>query len=195
MMRIITGSARGAKLIAPAGELTRPTAERTKEAVFSMLQNELADRRVLDLFGGSGQMGLEALSRGAAHAVFVDHERSAIDAITKNAAHTRLSHKAEILRADSVGFLRSYRGAPFHLIFLDPPYAGGIVPQCLALIAEKKMLLAGGIIVCETGDPDAVFADNTALQVQYTVLRRSRYGVAHICLLTPSESAETEGTL
>ena len=118
-MRIITGSARGAKLIAPAGELTRPTAERTKEAVFSMLQNELAGRRVLDLFGGSGQMGLEALSRGAALAVFVDHERSAIDAITKNAAHTRLSHKAEILRADSVGFLRSYRGEPFHLIFLD----------------------------------------------------------------------------
>ena len=195
MMRIITGSARGAKLIAPAGELTRPTAERTKEAVFSMLQNEVAERRVLDLFGGSGQMGLEALSRGAVHAVFVDHERAAIDAITKNAAHTRLSHKAEILRADSVGFLRSYRGEPFHLIFLDPPYAGGIVPQCLALIAEKKMLSKGGIVVCETGDPEAVFSDNAALQAQYTVLRRSRYGVAHICLLTPCEATVQEGAL
>lgn len=195
MMRIITGSAKGAKLMAPAGELTRPTAERTKEAVFSMLQNELAGRRVLDLFGGSGQMGLEALSRGASHAVFVDHDRAAIEVIIKNAAHTRLSDKAEILRADAIGFLKSYRGTPFHLIFLDPPYAGGIVPQCLALIAEKNLLLAGGVVVCETGDPDAVFGENTVLQEKYTVLRRSRYGVAHISLLSPCASAELEGEL
>lgn len=193
MMRVITGVAKGAKLIAPAGELTRPTAERTKEAVFSMLQYEMTGRRVLDLFGGSGQMGLEALSRGAASAVFVDHDKSAIDAITKNAAHTKLSDKAQIVRGDAVGFLNSYHGAPFHLIFLDPPYALDLVPKCLCVIAKRGLLSAGGIVVCETGTPDAVFAGDAALEAQFACLRRARYGVAHITLLSPYIKEKAEG--
>ncbi len=190
MMRIITGSARGAKLIAPAGENTRPTAERTKEAVFSMLQYEFTGRRVLDLFGGSGQMGLEALSRGAESAVLVDLEKAAIDVMTKNAAHTKLADRAKICRAEALTFLKTYRGAPFHLIFLDPPYAAGLMPQSLALIAAGGLLAGGGIIVCETGDPAAVFNGDAALEAHFEILRRSRYGAAHICLLTPRASAE-----
>ena len=185
MMRIITGSARGAKLIAPAGEHTRPTSERTKEAVFSMLQYEFTGRRVLDLFAGSGQMGLEAISRGAQSAVLVDSDRTAIDAITKNAAHTRLADRAKICRAEAEGFLRTYRGEPFHLIFLDPPYKTDLVEKSLSLIVARNLLATGGMVVCETGDPRAVFGENEKLAAHFTVLRRSRYGVAHIALLTP----------
>ncbi|MBQ9803054.1 MAG: 16S rRNA (guanine(966)-N(2))-methyltransferase RsmD [Clostridia bacterium] len=181
MMRIITGSARGAKLQAPAGEHTRPTAERTKEAVFSMLQYSFEGRRVLDLFGGSGQLGLEALSRGAAHATIVDNDKAAVDMIQKNAAHTKLSPRATVLRADALAFLSTYRGEPFHLVFLDPPYATDLVNRALALIAEKNLLAVGGTVVCETGDADAVQGGIGKGRLE--VVRRARYGVAHITLL------------
>lgn len=186
MMRIITGCARGAKLIAPKGEHTRPTAERTKEAVFSMLQYEFEGRRVLDLFAGSGQMGLEAVSRGAELAVLVDADRAAIDAITQNAAHTKLADRTRILKTEALSLLGSYSGAPFHLIFLDPPYQTDLVSKCLSRIAGGGVLAKGGLIVCETGDPEAVFGGNAALEACFTVLRRARYGVAHVCLLTPT---------
>ena len=187
MMRIITGCAKGAKLIAPKGEHTRPTAERTKEAVFSMLQYEFEGRRVLDLFAGSGQMGLEAVSRGAALAVLVDGDRAAIDAITKNAAHTRLADRVRIHQTDALALLDKKVGDPFHLIFLDPPYATDLVSKCLAKIAKGGILAKGGVVVCETGDPLAVFGGDASLEARFTVLRRSRYGVAHVCLLTQSD--------
>lgn len=189
-MRIITGIARGAKLLAPTGENTRPTAERTKEAVFSMLQYEFAGRRVLDLFGGSGQMGLEALSRGAAEAVIVDRVQAAIDVIQKNAAHTRLADRTVIRRAEALAFLKNYHGAPFHLVFLDPPYATDLLPRTLAALLDGGLLASGAIIVTESGAPEAVFAGDTALEERFTVLRRARYGAAHITLLTPQYSAE-----
>lgn len=182
MMRIITGSARGAKLQAPAGEHTRPTAERTKEAVFSMLQYSFEGRRVLDLFGGSGQLGLEAVSRGAAHATIVDNNKAAVEVIRKNAAHTKLTPHTTVLCADALGFLSNYRGEPFHLIFLDPPYITDLVNRALALIVEKSLLAVGGIVVCETGAEDTV--SDTALSAwRFEVMRRARYGVAHITVL------------
>lgn len=187
MMRIITGCAKGARLIAPKGEHTRPTAERTKEAVFSMLQYEFEGRRVLDLFAGSGQMGLEAVSRGAALAVLVDGDRAAIDAITKNANHTRLFDRVRIKQTDALAFLDSYKGEPFHLIFLDPPYATDLVSRCLAKITEGGILAKGGIVVCETGDPASVFGGDALLEARFSVLRRSRYGAAHVCLLTQAD--------
>ena len=108
MMRIITGTARGAKLQAPAGEHTRPTAERTKEAVFSMLADRVVGRRVLDLFGGSGQLGLECLSRGAASAVIVDNDKAAVQVIRENARHTKLADRAEIVQTAALGFLKNF---------------------------------------------------------------------------------------
>jgi len=189
-MRIITGSARGARLQAPAGEHTRPTSERTKEAVFSMLGEGVAGRPVLDLFGGSGQMGLEAVSRGAARAVIVDNDRAAVGIIRENARHTKLLPLVEIVSGDAKSFLKTYTGAPFGLIFLDPPYATSLVHDCLALIASRGLLRRGGTVVCETPSPEAVFAGDTALEAQYEVLRRARYGVAHIALLTPAGEVE-----
>ena len=184
MMRIITGSARGARLQAPAGQTTRPTAERTKEAVFSMLQGGIAGRRVLDLFAGSGQMALEALSRGAAGALLVDCDKAALAAMRANLLHTRLSDRAEIVAADAISYLRSYTGAPFHLVFLDPPYDKGLLPRCLSLLLSRGMLATGAVIVCEARDEAAVFGGDEALAAAFTVLRRARYGAAHITLLT-----------
>lgn len=187
MMRIITGSARGAKLQAPAGETTRPTAERTKEAVFSMLQDGFFGGRVLDLFGGSGQMGLEAVSRGAALAVLVDLDKAALAAMRANVTKTRLGERTEIVSADAISYLKAYHGAPFRLVFLDPPYDAGLVPKCLSLLLDRGMLVAGAVVVCETRSPDAVFGGDAALAEGFTVLRRARYGVAHIALLTPTK--------
>lgn len=187
MMRIITGSARGARLQAPAGEHTRPTAERTKEAVFSMLCDGIQGRCVLDLFGGSGQLGLECLSRGAAAAVIVDNDKAAIGVIGSNARHTKLEARAEIVQRDALSFLKTYTGAPFGLIFLDPPYASTLVHDCLAVIAARGLLREGGTVVCETASPEAVFGDDAALEARFCVRRRARYGVAHIALLSPVE--------
>ena len=183
MMRIITGSARGARLVAPEGVHTRPTAERTKEAVFSMLQYEFQGRRCLDLFGGSGQLGLEALSRGAAETVIVDNDKGALAAIEKNAAHTRLAPRARIVKSEATAFLRSYRGEPFHLVFLDPPYLSGVIPACLSLLLERNLLADGALLVCETGTPEAVLAGDPALEACFTVRRVARYGAAHVTVL------------
>ena len=193
MMRIITGSARGARLVAPDGVHTRPTAERTKEAVFSMLQYEFTERRCLDLFGGSGQLGLEALSRGAAEAVIVDNDKGALTAIEKNAAHTRLVARTRVVRSEATAFLRGYRGEPCHLVFLDPPYLSGVIPTCLSLLAERNLLAKGALVVCETGTPDAVFAGDAVLEARFTVRRTAKYGAAHITLLAWKTDEEVEG--
>ncbi|MBE6594791.1 MAG: 16S rRNA (guanine(966)-N(2))-methyltransferase RsmD [Ruminococcaceae bacterium] len=187
MMRIITGTAKGVKLATLSGDNTRPTSERAKEAVFSMLQFDLAGRRVLDLFSGSGQMGLEALSRGAAKAVLVDKERAAVDVITQNATKTRLLERAEIRRADALSYLSGYRGEPFHLVFLDPPYALGLIPQCLSLLLSRNLLTPGAVVVCEAGSFETVFAGDEALAARFDVLRESRYGVAFVTLISPKQ--------
>ena len=110
MMRIITGTARGIKLTTLEGDTTRPTAERVKEAVFSMIQFEIEGRTVLDLFGGSGQLALEALSRGAAKATIIDASREAMNVIMDNAKKTRLFDRCRISCADYASFIRGAQG-------------------------------------------------------------------------------------
>ena len=188
-MRIITGKARGTKLNTLAGEATRPTAERTKEAVFSMLQNEIAGARVLDLFAGSGQLGLEALSRGAEYAVFNDSSREAAAIIRANAEKTRMIDSCEILSTDWKPVLRRFAGREkFDLVFLDPPYAGGFLPKVLAKMIEGNLLAEGGIIVCESANEGDVFGSNEDLKNQFTVRRVARYGAACVTILEKGES-------
>ena len=187
MMRIITGSARGTHLYTLPGEATRPTSERAKEALFSVLQQKPLRARVLDLFAGSGQLGLEALSRGAMQAIFVDASAEAIGILHRNAEKTHLAERATIRRSDAISFLKGYSGAPFDLVFLDPPYAAGLVPPCLALLHDRKLLAAGAIVAVETATYDDVFGQDAALQSLYCVEKQSRYGVAHITLLTSKE--------
>ena len=129
-MRIITGSARGTKLESPAGETTRPTSDRVKEAVFSVLQFDIEGSAVLDLFAGSGQMGIEALSRGASEAVFVDNRRESVEIIKRNLASVKLDH-GRVVQSDSISFLNSNR-TEFDFMFLDPPYGTGLLQAAKA---------------------------------------------------------------
>lgn len=145
-MRIISGSKRGKKLIALEGERVRPTADRVKEALFNILQFNIEGRRFLDLFAGSGQIGLEALSRGADQAVFVDCLRDSIRVIEQNVQAAGFTKKAKIVFSDFALFLRGNRET-FHIAFLDPPYRTGQLQQALPLTAEH--MAPGGVIVCE----------------------------------------------
>ena len=145
-MRIITGSARGARLKTLEGNDVRPTPERVKEALFSILQFRLEGRRFLDLFAGSGQIGLEALSRGAAEAVFVDAAKASLDIAKKNAETAKLKDRAVFVQAEAESYLRRAPG-PFDLAFLDPPYRTGVLQRVLPRVAEE--MAEGGTIVCE----------------------------------------------
>lgn len=144
-VRVITGVARGRVLKTLAGETTRPTTDKVKEAVFSTLQFDLEGRRVLDLFAGSGQLGIEALSRGAAHAVFVDADRQAVAVIRDNLQTTGLTAASTVVCRKAEDFLQT--GETFDLVFLDPPYGMTLLPQLLPRLVG--CLSPYAIIVCE----------------------------------------------
>ena len=156
-MRVITGTAKGCRLETLAGTDTRPTVERVKEGIFSAINFEIEGRRVLDLFAGSGQMGLEALSRGAASCVFVDSSRDAVQGVRRNMTATKLSANATVLCRDALGFLQQSTER-FDLVFLDPPYDAQLLVPCLEALAGR--VTPGGAVLCEsdrgTELPDAV---------------------------------------
>ncbi len=183
-MRIITGKARGVRLDTLPGLDTRPTAERTKEAVFSMLAFDIEGRRVLDLFAGSGQMGLEALSRGARSATMVDHAKSAVEIIKKNTVKTRLEG-AETVCADSVTWLEgaAKKGLSFDIVFIDPPYAEKLLPRCLEKLLHGDLLKKTTLIVCESGSAEDVFCGDTQLESRFEVVKSTRYGAAYVNIL------------
>ncbi len=145
-MRVITGSARGRKLKEPQGSDIRPTTDRVKEAIFSICQFDIEGRCVLDLFGGTGQLGIEAKSRGAARVDVVDASRDAIRLIRENVRAVALD--VNVIQADALAFLE--RCGTYDLIFLDPPYASGLAEKALSHIKAFDILSNGGIIICET---------------------------------------------
>jgi 16S rRNA (guanine(966)-N(2))-methyltransferase RsmD len=147
-MRVITGKARGVVLKTPDGLATRPTADRVKEALFSVIQFDIPGMSVLDLFGGTGQLGIEALSRGAKSAVFVDAGDAACRIIKENLRRTKLESQARVVRADYLQFLKTCHER-FGIIFLDPPYAEVFLENSLKCITEIDILQSGGIIVTE----------------------------------------------
>ena len=153
MLRIITGTAKGKKLKTLEGEATRPTSERIKEAIFSSLQFDIEGRRVLDLFAGSGQMGLEALSRGATSVMFVDSSREAMDIVKDNAATTGFTRECKFTVSDWRNFIRkaSGRGERYDLVFIDPPYADECCADAAMRLAAGGMLPLGAIVVLESG--------------------------------------------
>ena len=146
-MRVTTGLARGRKLVAPQGLDTRPSSDMTKQAVFNIVQNYVEGSTFLDLFAGSGQMGIEALSRGAKHAVFVDASPKAIQAVRENLAHCGFADKAKVAQMDAQSFLKSTT-TRFDLVFLDPPYQQQIIDAVLPAVVQQ--MAPGGIILCET---------------------------------------------
>ena len=147
-MRVISGKARGTTLKTPDGMTTRPTADRVKEAMFSILQFDLPGAKVLDLFGGTGQLGIEAISRGAKSCVFVDKNESACGVIRENLRRTGFLEYGKIVRSDYLSYLKT-TGESFDIVLLDPPYAEEFLENSIKLLTEIDILQSNGIIVCE----------------------------------------------
>ena len=147
-MRVIAGTARGVQLKTPEGMQTRPTIDRVKEALFSIIHFDIPGAKVLDLFGGTGQLGIEALSRGAACATFVDQSDTACKLIKENLRRTKFDQKGRVVRGDYLEYLSRCR-EQYDIIFLDPPYAEVFLENALKRITEIDILQSGGIIVAE----------------------------------------------
>lgn len=173
MLRIITGTAKGKKLKTLEGEATRPTSERIKEAIFSAIQFDLEERRVLDLFAGSGQMGLEALSRGAASVMFIDSAREAIDIVKENARSVGFFDKSRYLVSDYRNYIRKASGREkFDLVFIDPPYAMQCCADAVKKLVESDLLLNGAIVVLESGEEEIDIASLDSFEV----IKSTHYG-------------------
>lgn len=168
-MRIITGQARGRRLETLPGLETRPTAERVKEALFSVLQFEIEGRRVLDLFAGSGQLGIEALSRGAQGCVFVDSSREAVEVIRRNLRTAGLTANTQVLCQDAASYLQRHNDR-FDIAFLDPPYAAGLLEETLRLTVP--FMNPGGVIACES-DKSLTMPDRVG---DFALVRPYSYG-------------------
>ena len=169
-MRVITGSARGRVLKELQGMETRPTTGKVKESLFSIIQFDIEGRRVLDLFAGTGQLGIEALSRGAAECVFIDRRPDAVRLIQENLALCRLADRARVRQGDALPYLRS--GEKFDLIFLDPPYETELLETAIAHIARHDLLNVHGMMIAEH-PVDKVLP---ALSAPYRMGRTYRYG-------------------
>jgi 16S rRNA (guanine(966)-N(2))-methyltransferase RsmD len=167
-MRVITGAARGRKLKEPKGFDIRPTTDMVKEAIFNIIQYDIEGRRVLDLFAGTGQLGIEALSRGAAEVVFVDENTAAIRLTKENIALCGFTARVE--QTESIGFLE--RCGKFDLIFIDPPYDTGLLDAALQKIQNIDILTNGGIIICESRSEKTI----STLAEPYRQLFERNYG-------------------
>lgn len=189
-MRIIAGTARRRPLETLAGDdVTRPTGERVKEGLFSAIQFELDGRRVLDLFSGSGQLALEALSRGASEAVMIDDNSAAVEILKANAKSTGLMKQCRISRMDYSEYLKSAsaKGEKFDLVFLDPPYAKDVKDEVLKKVSRADILAPGAIVVCES-DVDRFVEDEAVYGLNFR--RKYRYGRVFITML---EMPHTDG--
>lgn len=179
-MRVITGTARGRKLITPEGLHTRPTSARVKEAIFNILQFEIEGRIVLDMFAGSGQMGIEALSRGAKKAVFLDSSAQAISAIKENIKVVGFTDKSQILLSDSYnGILQA--NETFDIVFIDPPYGENRFVKALSV--ANDVMKPYSVAICEYDRLEEV-----PEKVKELVLQRTyRYGKTSVALYRKSQ--------
>ena len=186
-MRVVSGSARGCRLQPVPGMNTRPTTDRVKENVFNLIQDHVRDADVLDLFAGTGQLGIECLSRGAASAVFVDRRADAVKLIRENLKLTELQDRARVVAGDSMEFLRSLRER-FDIVFLDPPYEAGLLEPAVAHLTAFDILNPHGIIVAEHP------ADRSlpAPAAPYRVRRTYRYGRIALTLIRRGGDRENE---
>lgn len=188
-MRIITGIARGMNLETLEGEeITRPTSSRVKEGMFSAIQFEIAGKRVLDLFAGSGQLALEALSRGAESAVIIDESEKAVEIIKNNAKKTNLMKQSRIARQDYSEYLKSAKGREkFGIIFLDPPYAKDMPGEILKKVSRADILSDDGIVVCES-DKDNMNEDIYDLEF----VKKYKYGSTYVVIFRKKEGERIE---
>ena len=172
-MRVITGSARGRRLISPEGYDVRPTTDKVKESIFNIIQFDIPGSSVLDLFAGSGQMGLEALSRGADSATFIDSSPYSIKICKENISALGFDSSSRVIRSDALSFL-SLCGDKFDIAFLDPPYAAGLLDKALSLVCDK--MSDYGTIICEH-PPEITLPEEIK---GFTVYKKYRYGKINV---------------
>ena len=170
-MRVITGSARGRRLGELKGMETRPTTDKVKESIFNFIQFDVTSARVLDLFAGTGQLGIEALPRGAKSAFFVDKRADAVKLVRENLALCHLEENAQVICGDSLAALGTQSGR-FDIIFLDPPYESGLLEQAMEKIAQFDILSPHGIIIAESPQNQVL----PELPAPYSLYREYRYG-------------------
>lgn len=189
MMRIITGTKKGKKLTSLEGDATRPTSERIKGAMFSSIQFDIENRRVLDLFAGSGQLGLEAMSRGADRVTFVDSSREAMEIVKKNAQATGFFDKCRYSVSDWRNFLRKASGTDgYDLVFIDPPYAMECCVDAAVRLKDLKLLLPGAILVLESGEERV--AEGVSEIPEFELIKSTSYGKktsVNILIYRPAE--------
>ena len=173
-MRVITGTARGRKLKTPEGMDIRPTTDNVKESIFNIIQFDIEGRRVLDLFAGTGQLGIECLSRGAKEVIFIDQSRDAVKIVKDNLKTCGFT--APVLQQDSVSYLNNC--GSFDLIFVDPPYDSGLYEKVLETINSVDILSDGGIIVCESRRETPM----PEMRAPYRKRREYNYGKVKLCL-------------
>lgn len=170
MLRVIAGSAKGHKLKTLEGRLTRPTSDRIKESLFNILSGVIEGACFLDLYAGTGSIGIEALSRGAKSATFVDENPQCIKIIRDNLEHTKLTEKANVLKSSVTAALRliATQGNMFDIIFIDPPYGKGIPDVVVAEIDKLELLKTEGIVIVEKADRDNITQQQGGLFVKDT---------------------------
>ena len=177
-MRVITGTARGRKIKEPAGMDIRPTTDMVKESVFNILQFDIEGRKMLDLFAGTGQMGIEALSRGAESVTFIDSSPDAIKLVKENLAITGFADKATVIYTDALNFLKNC--GKYDIIYIDPPYKSTLADEALQLINRFDILKDNGIIVCENVYGTVL----PELISPYTKIKERKYGKVAITVYT-----------
>lgn len=176
-MRIIAGDFKGRRLETPKGYDVRPTTDKVKEALFSILTNDIWGARCLDLFAGTGNLGLEALSRGAAECVFADQSRDSLRMVRNNITHCGADDKSRVVQGDYRKVLMSQR-RPFDIIFLDPPYGKDMLDGCFSLIAENQLLNEDGLIIAEHRKEEELPEEFHG----FTKVKERRYGVVMVSI-------------
>ena len=191
-MRIIRGTSRGRKLRTLRGQAIRPTSDRAKESIFNILREEVDGKHVLDLFAGTGNLGIEALSRGAIRAVFVEREKSATDLIKKNLSHCGFDDRSHIIRGEVERVIRHLhrKGEIFDLIFMDPPYRKGLVQETLEILHTYPLHHEDSIFVIEH-DRRETLSDFTE---GWRLDRKRRFGDTVVSFISPSRKRFFKGT-
>lgn len=179
-MRVISGSARGKKLNSLQGDLTRPTLDRVKEALFNILQFRIRNSVILDLFSGSGALAIEALSRGAKFAILCDNSKEAIKIIKQNLEETRLIDKAQIICSDYMDTLKKITNQKikFDIIFLDPPYKSNYLENTINSIIKNELLQEDGIIILETDDESKIESIKQIKNIE--IFDKRKYGIVNL---------------
>ena len=158
-MRIISGTARGTKLFTLTGDNTRPTLDRVKESLFNIINRKIYEAKVLDLFAGSGAIGLECASRGAKKVVLCDNSKEAINIINKNIEKTHLKEKIELIKSDAIIALENLKSEKYDIIFLDPQYNSQLIKKTVEKIYFQNMLSTEGTLIVETDDEERILKE------------------------------------